>query len=1339
MSPDKTAPDFHEVAPQAAAKHIFPTTFAQQRLWFLERLLPGNTSYLIPWFLRISGRLNVAALEKSLNEIVARHEVLRTTLGWKDGAPVQVVTGTLSVPLPVTDLSRLSQPEEEARRLMREESRKPLDLERGPLVRAQLLRLGEQEHVLFLTMHHIIFDGWSRRIFAAELAALYDAFCNQQPSPLPAPRLQYADYAVWQRKYLQGATLEKQLSYWREQLADAPARIDLPFDRPRPPIQTSNGAKHPVEFSPQLTQDLRDFSRRQGVTLFMTLLAGFQVLVARYSNQEDIVVGSPIANRNRSEIEEVIGFFANTLALRTRIPGDATFETVLEQVKETALGAYAHQDLPFEKLVEELQPDRNLSHNPLFQVLFSLQNAPRQAFELSGLKLSFMNAEEVSSKFDLSVFLTEHDDLIRGRAEYNTDLFDASTIERLILHYRTLLRSAISNPQQLVSHLPILPPEEVQAIVGFNPGRRALPVGRCLPALVEESARRSPESTALICGKQRIRYRQLNERANQLAHYLIQRGAGPEVLVGVYLERTADLVTVILGVLKSGAAYVPLDPSYPPDRIHAILADSGAKMVVTQEWLARDLAGSAAQAICVDSEEQSISRQPCDNPEPRSKPDNLAYVLFTSGSTGRPKGVAIEHRSAVTLVDWALTVFTREELSGVLFSTSVCFDLSIFEMFVPLSAGGAVVLVQNALYLPTAEARNQVTLINTVPSAITELLRMRAVPRSVRTINLAGEPLKTSLANQIYSSTSVRKVYNLYGPTEDTTYSTYKHVHRGEDVTIGRPIANTQVYILDRNRQLVPIGVPGELYLAGEGLARGYYGQPELTAERFVVANSPGSGLPARMYKTGDLARILVNGEIQYLGRLDYQVKLRGYRIELGEIESVLSLHSSVQQAVAVVRDAPSGDKQLLAYVAVRDGSDAERTSEVLRSHLKQHLPEYMIPLMIVVLEALPLTSTGKIDRKALPTPAPLAGRSEITAPRDEIEAALSKIWRKVLHNEAIGVTDNFFDVGGHSLLAVQLMAAIATETGHEVPLTALFRAPTVESMAKLLRDGNQSQADPIVMPVQAGDGVPFFAVAAPGTTALGYAALAKAMGATQVVYKLQSRRVVPPTSPITLTDMRSLALEYIEGMRSVQPSGPYYLGGMCAGAHIAEQMILELEAQGETVGLFAVFDTWVLQNSYVRWLWRIHYYHQRTRQLLRSGGRRRLKSLTRSLHRTLDRITHPFSRPPNTPWQKVYWPGKDFSNPHFNAPVALFKRPRQPFYYVKDTTMGWGSRSRGGVEIHCIDVPHLMLRQPYVGELGSLLRESLSRATSNSPHRDRIWRMLDGSVAHPKAIDVQT
>jgi amino acid adenylation domain-containing protein len=762
-------------------------------------------------------------------------------------------------------------------------------------------------------------------------------------------------------------------------------------------------------------------------------------------------------------------------------------------------------------------------------------------------------------------------------------------------------------------------------------------------------------------------------------------------------------------------------------------------MVVTQEWLARDLAGSAAQAICVDSEEQSISRQPCDNPEPRSNPDNLAYVLFTSGSTGRPKGVAIEHRSAVTLVDWALTVFTREELSGVLFSTSVCFDLSIFEMFVPLSAGGAVVLVQNALYLPTAEARNQVTLINTVPSAITELLRMRAVPRSVRTINLAGEPLKTSLANQIYSSTSVRKVYNLYGPTEDTTYSTYKHVHRGEDVTIGRPIANTQVYILDRNRQLVPIGVPGELYLAGEGLARGYYGQPELTAERFVVANSPGSGLPARMYKTGDLARILVNGEIQYLGRLDYQVKLRGYRIELGEIESVLSLHSSVQQAVAVVRDAPSGDKQLLAYVAVRDGSDAERTSEVLRSHLKQHLPEYMIPLMIVVLEALPLTSTGKIDRKALPTPAPLAGRSEITAPRDEIEAALSKIWRKVLHNEAIGVTDNFFDVGGHSLLAVQLMAAIATETGHEVPLTALFRAPTVESMAKLLRDGNQSQADPIVMPVQAGDGVPFFAVAAPGTTALGYAALAKAMGATQVVYKLQSRRVVPPTSPITLTDMRSLALEYIEGMRSVQPSGPYYLGGMCAGAHIAEQMILELEAQGETVGLFAVFDTWVLQNSYVRWLWRIHYYHQRTRQLLRSGGRRRLKSLTRSLHRTLDRITHPFSRPPNTPWQKVYWPGKEFSNPHFNAPVALFKRPRQPFYYVKDTTMGWGSRSRGGVEIHCIDVPHLMLRQPYVGELGSLLRESLSRATSNSPHRDRIWRMLDGSVAHPKAIDVQT
>ena len=671
----------------------------------------------------------------------------------------------------------------------------------------------------------------------SELAALYDAFCAGLPSPLQELPLQYADYAVWQRNQLQGENLDKLLNYWKQQLADAPATLDLPTDRPRPAVQRFRGEARSFAFSQKLSEEVIRLSRQFGVTPFMTLLASFQLLLARYSGQKDILVGAVIANRNRPEVEGLIGLFANTVPLRTKLDRDPTFCELLELVKDTALDAYAHQDMPFERLVEELRPERSLSYNPLFQVMFSMQSAARRAFELTGLQIQpFGGVVGATAKFDISFFLLDGVDGFSGRVEYNTDLFDATTIDRMLRHYLRLVEAALADPETRTSQLQLLDEaERTQVLCDFN--RTDAKYSQDLPLhdLVARQVEMTPDAVALICGNERVSYRDLNARANQLAHYLIKRGAGPEVLVGIYCERSADMLVGILGILKAGSAYVPLDPNYPKDRIHRILEDAHAPLVVTQRPVANDLPDFAGQRICLDSEWQAISQESMANPVVNVAPENLAYVLFTSGSTGRPKGVAIEHRNAATFVHWAQEVFRPEELDGVLLSTSICFDLSVFEMFVPLSKGGKVIVCDNVLQLRELVARNEVTLINTVPSAMAEMLRMGGVPDSVRTVNLAGEALPDVLVEQIYASTKAQRVYNLYGPTEDTTYSTYTLVPRGTRVTIGRPIANSQAYILDAELNPVPIGVPGELYLAGDGLARGYYGRPDLTSERFVA------------------------------------------------------------------------------------------------------------------------------------------------------------------------------------------------------------------------------------------------------------------------------------------------------------------------------------------------------------------------------------------------------------------------------------------------------------------------------------------------------------------------
>lgn len=1024
-----------------------PLSFAQQRLWFLDQLEPGNPIYNLAQTFRMRGQLDPGALKRALDKIVARHQSLRTTFPVEAGEPIQVVRDELDLPLPITDLSGLGRErrESQAEKLSLEEAQRPFRLSSGPLIRAQLVRLDQEDHVLVLTMHHIISDRWSMGLVGEELASFYRAFVAGEAPAMPELPIQYPDFSLWQRQWLSGELLGKQLGYWTEQLAGAPAILELPTDRPRPPVMSLGGATQSTILPRELVDRLTRLSRTEGVTLFMTLLAAFDTLLARYSGQDDLVVGSPIAGRHFSEIEPLIGFFVNTLALRGNLSGDPTFRELLLRTREICLQAYAHQDLPFEKLVEELQPERSLAHSPIFQVMFALQNVPLEALKMPGLEVERRPIYTSTSMFDMSWFAVEHPDGLMIRAEYSTDLFDDRTITRALAHFENLLEAGVAHPDRRISQLGILSEEERhQVLVEFN--RTAAEFPRlCIHHLLEQTAERLPENVALICGEERISYRELNTRANQIAHYLMKLGAGPDVLVGVHMERTRDLVPAIFGVLKSGSAYVPLDPSYPRERLASILEDSRAGIIVTQRSLLGQLQKEGVQFVAIDAEQDLLARESAGNPATAVQPDNLAYVLFTSGSTGRPKGVALEHHNNVTFVEWAQTVFTPQELAGVLCATSIGFDMSTFEMFITAAAGGKIILAENPLYLAALAAKEEVTVINTVPSVMAELVRMNALPPSLTTVALAGEALPESLVEEIYRSGAVKKVYNLYGPTE-SGYSTWTLVPRGGRVTIGQPIANEQCYILDKARNPQPIGVPGELYLAGEGLARGYFGRTDLTEERFLP-NPFRAQKDARMYKTGDLCRWLPDGTIEYIGRIDHQVKLRGFRVELGEIETVLARHASVRQCLVMAREDQPGMQRLVAYLVLEDGAEAQ--DEALAAHLKQHLPNYMIPAAFVYLEAFPLTPNRKIDRKALTAPEYKKDSGEnYIAPRNTVEEKIAAIWAEVLDRKQVSADAGFFALGGHSLSAAQVMSRLRQSFGVELPLKTIFESPVLEVLA---------------------------------------------------------------------------------------------------------------------------------------------------------------------------------------------------------------------------------------------------------------------------------------------------
>jgi amino acid adenylation domain-containing protein len=1297
-----------------------PLSFAQERLWFLNQLEGESTTYNIPAGLRLSGCLEFDALERCFNEILRRHEILRTSFSADQGEPRQVIQPDRRIALTVVDLRGLPKKEQsvEVRRWIADEAGRPFDLLTGPLLRGAILRLAEQEHVLFSTVHHIAADGWSVGVFVRELTLLYNSFSRGELSPLPELPIQYADFAIWQRGWLQGQTLERLLGYWKNQLTGAPPVLELPADRPRPAVQTFHGSVACFDLSPALARELKALSQRSGTSLFMTLLSGFATLLSRYSSQEDIIIGSPIANRNRSEIEPLIGFFVNTLVLRLDLSGNPRFQELLRRVRQVTLEAYDHQDLPFERLVEHLQPVRNLKHTPLFQVMFILQNVPLTNLALCGLTAQSLEIEHVTAKTDLTLALTETAEGLQGAFEFNTDLFERGTIQRMIGHYQNLLEAIASDPSQRIGELAMLEESERrQLLVEWNRTERDYPRERCLTDLFEEQVEKCPAAVAVMFGEQALSYGELNQRANQLAHYLQSLGVGPEVLVGICAERSLEMVTGLLGILKAGGAYLPLDPAYPKERLTFMLADAKVNILLTQEKFLPMLAEQNANFVCLD--QWKVFSQECsENPPLRTLSSHLAYVLYTSGSTGQPKGVAIEHHSPVALIDWAQSVFGPEELAGVLAATSICFDLSIFEIFLPLASGGGIILAQNALELPRLGVAGDVTLVNTVPSAIEELLRAGGVPDSVRTVNLAGEPLSARLVDKIYELPHVQKVYDLYGPSEDTTYSTVALRKKGGPQTIGRPIANTQIYILDQHLQPVPAGVPGEIYIGGAGLARGYLYRPELTAERFVPNPfDPQSG--ARLYKTGDAARYQAGGNIEFLGRLDHQVKIRGFRIELGEIEAVLARHPDIHESVVLAREDAPGEKRLVAYL-VSEQKPGPTPSDIF-TFLKQKLPDHMVPSALVVLDSLPRTPNGKIDRRALPKPGLSAVTASYVAPRSEVEFRLQRIWEEVLNLSAVGILDNFFELGGHSLLALRLMARIEKEFGRKLPLATLFQGATIEDLGAILLQQTERPAWSPLVSIQAGGSrKPLFCIHPVGGNVLVYADLARYLGADQPVYGLQARGFEENQQPFV--EIEEMAAFYLEAMRRVQPQGPYYLAGYSFGGWVAFEIAQQLRRRGEKVAFLALLDMAspsaipeaMRQIDSAELLISLFSGLPLSLEYLRQLSEEEQVAFAFDQARQAHLLPPGFGRPEALRYFNLCRTNQQmsFRPQRYDGCLTLFRASEESARVSTDAALGWAELATDAPDIRWVPGKHeTMLAEPHVRQLADQFKQCLERA----------------------------
>lgn len=1038
-----------------------PLSFSQQRLWFFDQFEPASFVYNVLTPVSLRGNLDVSALQEAFNHLVRRHEALRTTFELREGQPVQIIGQQQSIPIRRIDLSHQARPEqqEQFHAVFNDETCRPFDLKKGPLLRITLVRMAAEEHALLLAMHHIVTDGWSMNVLVREAVALYAMYsAGLAPGLSPLP-IQYADFAVWQRSWLQGEVLEQQLAYWKQHLGAKPAVLELPTDFPRPAVQTYRGASFIFPFSPALSQSLKTFCRAQQATMFMVLLAAFNVLFHRYTGQQEIIVGSPIANRNRKELEGLIGFFANTLPMRTNVSGELSFREVLARLKEAALGAYAHQDLPFEYLVEQFHPERSLSHSPLVQVMFNFEPTIPQMAEMPGLSASLMDYDNKSAKFDLTLFARDHGTEIFGTLEHNVDLFTSETIERMAGHLLTLLSGIVANPDQPISGLPLLTRHErYQMLEEWNATEAACPQ-LCAHQIFEAQVHHAPNRTALIFENQELTYAQLNARANQLAHYLSSLGARPGKFVGIFMERSVEMIVAVLGVLKSGAACIPLDSVYPKERLAFMLEDSGAPVVVAQQAQAATLPVSGARLVCLDSEWQAISKEPENAPQVAVTPEDWMYVIYTSGSTGRPKGVVVPHRVLVNLVAWHQSSLRQSQRT--LQFASLNFDVSFQEIFSTFISGGVLVVPPEPLRLDLQALgqyiqQHPVERFHLPPVVLQKLAEeFTSHPEkfsAMREFVAGGEQLQITPAMvKFFRQLKDCRLYNHYGPSETHVMASFPLPEQVDNwpalPPLGRPISNTELYLLDNYLQPVPIGVPGELYISGTCVVHGYLKRPALTAERFLpnpFSNKPGS----RMYKTGDLVRYRPDGNVEFLGRNDFQVKIRGMRVELGEIEVELKRHPGVRD-VAVVMHKDAQESRLIAYVVFHAGQTV--SSKELRDFLHERLPDHMVPAVFVSLEAFPLTPSGKIDRRALPEP----GRPESTrgyvAPRTELEEVLAIIFSEVLQVERIGIFDDFFELGGHSLLATQISSRIREALHVELPVRRIFESPAIDGLARAM------------------------------------------------------------------------------------------------------------------------------------------------------------------------------------------------------------------------------------------------------------------------------------------------
>ena len=1048
----------------------FPLSTAQQRLWFLEQMVPGTAVYNIPMATRLRGPLQPAALREAVQEIVRRHETLRTSFQVVDGQPVQVITAvspqTSLIELPIINLQTLAadEREQEAQKLALAEAQKPFDISQAPLLRVKLLQLGAQEFVLLVTMHHLITDGWSLGVFLRELMTLVQGYGSGKATTLPPLTVQYIDYAAWQRTMLTQAKADAQLEYWTNQLGGRLPVLDLPTDCTRPALQSYSGSHYPINISGDLLAELRQMSQQEGVTLFMLLLAAFNVLLYRYTGQTDCLVGTPIANRTKPELEGLIGFFVNTLVMRNDLSGNPSFQELLHRVQKVALSAYKNRDLPFEKLVETLQPNRDLGRSPLFQVLFVHMDAPMGNMQFADIDVEPLDVNNGTAQYDLSLYCIEGANGISGFIEYNTDLFTEQTMARLMGHYQEVLTAVTHTPSAPINDIPLLTnAEKEQLLVSMNDTAAPIPM-QPVHQLIQKQAAATPTNIAVVSedNAQQFTYAQLDTRANQLARHLQAAGVTVGTRVGLCVNRSPNMVVGLLGILKAGGTYIPIDPTYPAERIRYVLEDANAPVLITESELVPTLPTDGKHVICLDADWGEIGCLAEEPVDVETAPDDLAYIIYTSGSTGKPKGVQIPHHALVNfLVSMQKEpgILPEDTLLAV---TTLSFDIAGLELFMPLIAGAKVVIATEAVVNDGARLQQVLvdsgtTIMQATPATWQLLLAAGWQGMSGLKMLCGGEAFPRDLANALVDCGE--SLWNMYGPTETTIWSAVHRVEKGEGVVpIGHPIANTQLYVLDPQQQPVPIGVPGELYIGGDGVASGYVNRPELTADRFVEIKALGDHgqpttdgrLPNIVYRTGDLVRYRADGTLVFIARMDNQVKVRGFRIELGEIETVLGQHEQVRQGVVMVHEAAGGDKRLVAYVLPE--GDAPTISDI-RGFLSKRLPSYMVVTDMMVMDSFPLTPNGKIDRKALP--APTQERPELTAvytpPRNEMEQTLVDIWQSVLGVDQIGVYDNFFDLGGHSLLATSLLFKVEQAFGMDIPVLTFFRAPHIAQMARVL------------------------------------------------------------------------------------------------------------------------------------------------------------------------------------------------------------------------------------------------------------------------------------------------